>query len=58
MADYLNYDALIQQQILEFITLVRCSECRWFRNNECMNIHGLIDTSPYAFCSFGERKEK
>ena len=57
MAEYLNYDALITKQILEFVTLIRCSECEWFKNDECTNIHGLIHASPYAFCSFGERRK-
>ena len=58
MAEYLNYDRLIFDQVLEFVSLVRCCECKWFKNHICLNIHGLIDPDDYAFCSFGVRRDR
>lgn len=40
--------------------LVRCKDCKHYLNEHiCMYFskHGTIETSSYAYCSYGERRE-
>ena len=37
--------------------LVRCKNCVWFRDNDCINPHGIMLPDVDDFCSRGQRKE-
>lgn len=40
--------------------VVRCGDCKHYQNEHiCMYFsrHGTIETSSYAYCSYGERRE-
>lgn len=39
--------------------LVRCKECKWYKQSEafCENGNGLWQAGDDCFCSYGERKE-
>lgn len=37
--------------------LVRCENCTWFRNNDCINLQGLMLPDVDDYCSYGQRKE-
>lgn len=36
--------------------LVRCVNCTWFRNNDCINPHGIMLPDVDDYCSYGHRK--
>lgn len=38
--------------------LVRCENCTWFRNNDCINLHGLMLPDVDDYCSCAQRKEE
>lgn len=39
--------------------IVRCKECRWYKQSEsfCENGNGLWQAGDECFCSYGERSE-
>lgn len=42
------------------VEVVRCKDCKHYLNEHiCMYFsrHGTIETSSYAYCSYGERRE-
>lgn len=44
----------------DVIEVVRCKDCKHYLNEHiCMYFskHGTIETSSYAYCSYGERRE-
>lgn len=40
--------------------LVRCKECKWYKQSEafCENGNGLWQAGDECFCSYGERSEQ
>ena len=41
------------------VDIVRCKECKWFKQSEsfCENGNGLWQAGVNCFCSYGERSE-
>jgi hypothetical protein len=37
--------------------LVRCENCTWFLNNDCINPLGITLPDVDDYCSYGQRKE-
>lgn len=37
--------------------LVRCKNCVWFREGDCINPHGIMLPDEDDFCSWGQREE-
>lgn len=37
--------------------LVRCENCTWFRENDCINPHGIMLPDVDDYCSYGQRRE-
>ena len=38
--------------------LVRCENCTWFRDNDCINPLGMMLPDVDDYCSYGQRKEE
>lgn len=47
--------------IAEYVKVIRCKDCRWFRNDDegtwCVAWAGQ-NTNPDAFCSYAQPKER
>ena len=47
-----------QNEIEDMVSVVRCKECRWYKQSEsfCENVNGLWQAGDECFCSYGERE--
>lgn len=36
--------------------IVRCGDCTWFVDNECLHSLGLVAPFDHCYCSYGERR--
>lgn len=52
--DAVIYD-LEQEPTVDAVEVVRCGECRYYRNGGCLT--GRYDLKDNDFCSWGERRE-
>ena len=45
---------------LPSIDIVRCKECKWYKQSEafCENGNGLWQAGDECFCSYGEREDE
>ena len=41
----------------DVVEIVRCKDCRKFKNGICYDENGLVVAGNYDFCSYGERGE-
>lgn len=52
-----GYDSCLKKiQVLSSIDIVRCSECKYFENHNCVKRHQNFWRFD-DFCSYGERKD-
>lgn len=42
----------------EYVKVVRCKDCKWYRDKQEFCVFGRWDLSPNDYCSFGERKDE
>ena len=45
-------------QKMDVVKVVRCKDCKWYKNGFCENLAGLYGVREDSYCSRGERKEK
>lgn len=44
--------------IVDAVVVTRCKDCKHYRHpSDCDLFDGLVESSPEAFCSYGEPKE-
>lgn len=37
--------------------IVRCGDCKWFFDNDCLHTQGLVVPFGHCYCSYGERRD-
>lgn len=50
--------AMVEIQLAPSIDIVRCKECKWYKQSEafCENGNGLWQAGDDCYCSYGERE--
>lgn len=44
---------------VDFVEVVRCKDCKWWKDKTCTNVNGAYDnyiSNPDWFCSSGDKK--
>ena len=51
-------DALNSIPTVDAVVVTRCKDCMYYRQpSDCGRFEGLVESSPEAFCSYGEPRE-
>lgn len=57
MADKITLYDIKDFEPQEYVKVVRCKDCKWYREKQGFCVFGRGDLSPNDYCSFAERKD-
>lgn len=51
-------DCIDNAPTADVVEVVRCKDCKYFKQHKCIKLNGMVSLNADNFCSYGEKKNE